>query len=378
MEPATAALIARAAIAAGTNKKVWTGIASVLAALCLPVILAVMCYISIASGGTEHNRAAVHLAFDGGEAPDGMPADYQAYVRQMQESFAELDAILDDIDGMTEGEVCDRYLVKSVFYSLYFGADRVRLETDDYKKFADCFVDYEERTQNIEQEDGTVTLEKYTVAVAIGDKTKIFQKLASDYGVTATYEQQSNAVNVWYVAKYDTAAPTEGDEFSDWGGWNGAGAIPVYDLPANGNGSDIVQLALSRLGHPYSQALRGTGNYVDCSYLTLWCYRQIGISLPGTAAEQGGKTVEELLKSHLDKSYEKNVPAQVRKFVESRMETPQETANQEEESQRTGGTRQQRASGRRSRETQNQEEQPREPVPETVEETAENTMSMGM
>ena len=43
MEPATAALIARAAIAAGTNKKVWTGIAPVLAALCLPVILAVMC-----------------------------------------------------------------------------------------------------------------------------------------------------------------------------------------------------------------------------------------------------------------------------------------------------------------------------------------------
>ena len=292
MEPATAALIARAAIAAGTNKKVWTGIASVLAALCLPVILAVMCYISIASGGTEHNRAAVHLAFDGGEMLDVMPADYQAYVRQMQESFAELDAILDDIDGMTEGELCDRYLVKSVFYSLYFGADRVRLETDDYKKFADCFVDYEERTQNVKQEDGTVTLEKYTVAVAIGDKTKIFQKLASDYGVTATYEQQSNAVNVWYVAKYDTAAPTEGDEFSDWSGWNGAGDIPVYDLPANGNGSDIVQLALSRLGHPYSQALRGTGNYVDCSYLTLWCYRQIGISLPGTAAEQGRYMVE--------------------------------------------------------------------------------------
>ena len=62
-------------------------------------------------------------------------------------------------------------------------------------------------------------------------------------------------------------------------------------------------------------------------------------------AEQGGKTVEELLKSHLDKSYEKNVPAQVRKFVESRMEPPQETANQEQESRRTGGTRQQREQG---------------------------------
>ena len=39
MEPATAAMIAKAAIAVGTNKKVWTGIASVIAALCLPFIL---------------------------------------------------------------------------------------------------------------------------------------------------------------------------------------------------------------------------------------------------------------------------------------------------------------------------------------------------
>lgn len=38
MEPTTAAMIAKAAIAVGTNKKVWTGIASVIAALCLPFI----------------------------------------------------------------------------------------------------------------------------------------------------------------------------------------------------------------------------------------------------------------------------------------------------------------------------------------------------
>ena len=213
----------------------WTGIASVLAALCLPVILAVMCYISIASGGTEHNRAAVHLAFDGGEAPDGMPADYQAYVRQMQESFAELDAILDDIDGMTEGNV--RQVSGQIrFYSLYFGADRVRLETDDYKKFADCFVDYEERTQNIEQEDGTVTLEKYTVAVAIGDKTKFFQNLhpTMELPQLMNNSPMQSMCGMWQSM---TRQPRQrGDEFSDWGGWNGAGAIPVYDLPANGNG----------------------------------------------------------------------------------------------------------------------------------------------
>ena len=42
MEPATAAMIAKAAIAVGTNKKVWTGIASVIAALCLPFILIIV------------------------------------------------------------------------------------------------------------------------------------------------------------------------------------------------------------------------------------------------------------------------------------------------------------------------------------------------
>ena len=42
MAPATAAVIAKAAIAEGTNKKVWTGIASVNAALCLPFLLIIV------------------------------------------------------------------------------------------------------------------------------------------------------------------------------------------------------------------------------------------------------------------------------------------------------------------------------------------------
>lgn len=216
-----------------------------------------------------------------------MPEDYLSYVGQMQAGFSELDKVLNSLDEISEGELCDRYLVKAVFYALYFGADRVPSDSENYQRFVDCFVTYEERTETILQEDGTQIQESHRVAVPVTDKTEIFQKLAADYGFAATYEQQSNAVSVWYVARYDMAPPLEGDGFSDWEGWTMTGEIPVYELPVNGNGSEIVQLALSRLGHPYSQALRGTGNYVDCSYLTMWCYRQKGISLPGTAAEQG-------------------------------------------------------------------------------------------
>ena len=61
----------------------------------------------------------------------------------------------------------------------------------------------------------------------------------------------------------------------------------INDLPEGELGSVIVEYALTRLGHPYSQAKRGQGNYVDCSYLTRWSYQQVGINaLPGTAAEQ--------------------------------------------------------------------------------------------
>ena len=62
----------------------------------------------------------------------------------------------------------------------------------------------------------------------------------------------------------------------------------INDLPEGELGSVIVEYALSRLGHPYSQSLRGQGNYVDCSYLARWCYQQAGVSsfTAGTAAEQ--------------------------------------------------------------------------------------------
>lgn len=52
------------------------------------------------------------------------------------------------------------------------------------------------------------------------------------------------------------------------------------------DGAEIVRLALSRLGDPYSQPKAGQGDYTDCSYLSRWCYQQIGIYLPRTAAAQ--------------------------------------------------------------------------------------------
>lgn len=60
----------------------------------------------------------------------------------------------------------------------------------------------------------------------------------------------------------------------------------VSNLPAGTKGPAIVQSALTRLGDPYSKSKRGTGNYVDCSYLAKWAYAQAGVSIPGTSVAQ--------------------------------------------------------------------------------------------
>ena len=65
-----------------------------------------------------------------------------------------------------------------------------------------------------------------------------------------------------------------------------------HGLPAGEFGNDAVRLALTRLGDPYSQPKAGQGNYTDCSYLVQWSFRQLGINLPRTAAEQARYCVE--------------------------------------------------------------------------------------
>lgn len=60
--------------------------------------------------------------------------------------------------------------------------------------------------------------------------------------------------------------------------------------------------------------------------------------------QENNTTVEKVLKEHLDKTYEKSVPQQVRKFVESKL-APQQDSVQEEGAE---SQRQTRGQGRRS------------------------------
>lgn len=290
-DPATIALAIKAAVAAATDKRTWKALGVIIAAILTPFILIIVMITSLLSGTADHNNMAVQLSFHGGVISGQVPEDYRQYIEDMRSSFTELDAAMADITPMIEDGSLDPTQVKAIFYSLYFGADSLR--GMDYRGIADCFVRYEEHTRTVTDADGNETEETYTVAVPIDSLPEIYANLESTLGREITYENQTNASEIYYRALYGTGAPGEGDSFDQWSDW-----IPeqladlFYDLPVGETGSEAVQLALDRLGNPYSQELRGSGDYTDCSYLVQSVYRQLGVKLPGTAAAQGKYCVD--------------------------------------------------------------------------------------
>ena len=285
-DPTTITLAIKAAAAAATDKRTWKAVGVLIAAILTPFILIIVMITSLLSGTANHNNTAVKLSFHGGVISGQVPEDYRQYIEDMRNSFSELDASISEITPMIENGSLDPIQVKAIFYSLYFGAESLR--GMDYQAFADCFVRYEEHTRTWTGEDGTEHEETYRVADPLTSLPDIYTRLEEVLGVYISYQKQANASEIYYRALYGTGAPGEGDSFDQWSDWRPESSpVLPYNLPAGETGSQAVQLAMSRLGDPYSQEHRGQGNYTDCSYLVQWVYRQLGVKLPGTAAEQG-------------------------------------------------------------------------------------------
>ncbi|WP_270943173.1 XkdQ/YqbQ family protein [Romboutsia lituseburensis] len=82
-------------------------------------------------------------------------------------------------------------------------------------------------------------------------------------------------------------------ECNTWGRKNGKALIideSQSSSSTNTGGSDkaskVVNLAKSKIGRPYVWGATGPNTF-DCSGLTSWCYKQIGITIPRTSRDQG-------------------------------------------------------------------------------------------
>ena len=290
-DPTTIGLIAKAAISALADERLRKGIGWTIAAILSPFILIIVILCGLLSGTANHNNTAIRLSFHGGAISENIPEEYRGQIEDMRNSFTMLDERIEEVNGqMEDGDSLDSIRVKAIFYSLYFASGQP--SGVDQDKYIDCFVTYEERTRTIIDADGNEAEETYLVAVPIDTLPEVYKNIESIMGKVTTYEDMANANEIYYRIKHGVPAPSEGDGFGEWGDWTHSITLEeleqlYHDLPEGENGSEIVKLAMKRLGDPYSQERRGQGNYTDCSYLTMWSYRQIGIIIPGTAAEQG-------------------------------------------------------------------------------------------
>lgn len=64
------------------------------------------------------------------------------------------------------------------------------------------------------------------------------------------------------------------------------------EIPSFGVGSDVANLALTKVGCQYSQDRRYEEGFYDCSSLVQRCYAEFGINLPAIASTQGQYIVE--------------------------------------------------------------------------------------
>lgn len=288
--------IAKASVIAAASEKNRTRMVTILGIILSPVLIVLLFMMGTLSGITKHNQDAVRMVFEGGQVPDNTPEEYKRFICGMQDSFTRLGEAIETVAGMVEDGEVDDMLVKSVFYALFYDKERLPVPLSAAKEFVDCFVRYEERTREETDGDGNTTEETYLVAIPLTSQPEIYNNIRACFGVVRDVDQ-ANANEIYYRMVYGIGAPSEGDGFGDWSDWNGNLSMEDYEaickeLPEGACGSQAVQIAMTRLGDPYSQERRGQGAYTDCSYLTMWTYRQLDVHLPGTAAEQGRYCVD--------------------------------------------------------------------------------------
>lgn len=228
--PAAITLAVKAAIAAATGKKTWKAVGIIIAAIMTPFIFVIVMILSLLSGTSQHNNAAIDLCFNGGAAASSMPAEYAAYIEDMSGCFSALDKAVSDAEALMDGGALDNVRIKSVFYSLYFGADNLSLSDAEARAFVDCFVSYERNSDN------------HTVAVPASLDTA-YAKLAAA-GIPVSSESKANALRIYQRIVYGGAGLYTGE--IEYGGKGGVALDGLTLLhPETKNNMDLVTYAVN-------------------------------------------------------------------------------------------------------------------------------------
>lgn len=213
----------------------------------------------------------------------------------------ETELIYEDYEGDGEpdnmADILMVYMVKHGFgdTATVMTQKNKRLLKDTFDEMTSLDTGYrtEIREESYEEEDfwGNVTIRTEEVEVKI--KEVRITLLASEDIIRAGIFTEEETEILRYLMSPEILESIEGLT----GGYGSPGRSSLTPEEAErlslggDTGSQAVKNALARLGKPYSQAERDSGDYYDCSSLTYYAYKEAGINLfyhgSNTAASQG-------------------------------------------------------------------------------------------
>lgn len=213
----------------------------------------------------------------------------------------ETELIYEDYEGDGEpdnmADILMVYMVKHGFgdTATVMTEKNRRLLKDTFDEMTSMSITYRKEIveQSYEEEDfyGNVTIRTEEVEIKIKE-VRITLLISEDIIRTGIFTEEETEI-LRYLMSPEILENIEG--LSGGYGSPGAGSLTPEEaerLNLGGDtGSQAVKNALARLGKPYSQAKRDSGDYYDCSSLTYYAYKEAGINLSyhgsNTAASQG-------------------------------------------------------------------------------------------
>ena len=213
----------------------------------------------------------------------------------------ETELIYEDYEGDGEpdnmADILMVYMVKHGFgdTATVMTQKNKRLLKDTFDEMTSLDISYrmEILEQSYEEEDfwGNVTIRTEEVEIKIKE-VRITLLTSEDIIRTGIFTEEEAEI-LRYLMSPEVQENIEG--LTGGYGSPGRGSLTPEEeerLNLGGDtGSQAVKNALARLGKPYSQAKRDSGDYYDCSSLTYYSYKEAGINLSyhgsNTAASQG-------------------------------------------------------------------------------------------
>ena len=212
----------------------------------------------------------------------------------MEEFYRDVEAELDDTAGydrservsinFTGDEIPDNYCDILAVYMVKYGngdtaTDMADRAGQNLKSVFDdmCSYTISAGTETAEDEEGneTVSTVKY-----VNVELKTWQDMASVYG----FHEEEQEMLAELMKPENTALMG----YSGTGGGQqespGQQILPeqyqaAVDAVSDENGKKVLEFALSKVGYPYSQALRDSGTHFDCSSLAFYAWQNAGVNI---------------------------------------------------------------------------------------------------